>query len=61
MKLKRINRMFLAFLLASGLQLSLSTCTREGMVMANEKETYEDIIVDNDIEETSLDAAGYKR
>lgn len=61
MKLKRINRMFLAFLLASGLQLSLTTCTSEGMVMANEEETYEDIIDNNDIEETSLDIAGCKR
>ena len=61
MKLKRINRMFLAFLLASGLQLSLTTCTREGIVMTNEEKTYENIIDDNNIEEISLDAAGYKR
>ncbi len=30
MKFHRISRMFLAFLLASGIQLSLTTCTKSG-------------------------------
>ncbi len=33
MKFNRISRMFLVFLLASGIQLSLTTCTKSGKMI----------------------------
>ncbi len=37
MKLKRVSRLFLAFLLATGVQLSLTTCTRSGEMISAEE------------------------
>ena len=49
MKMKRISRMFLAFLLASGIQLSLTTCTKSGeMIPAEETENNEKVYMAND-------------
>ena len=44
MKMKRISRVFLAFLLASGIQLSLSTCTNSGEMIPTEETTDNDEI-----------------
>ncbi len=38
MKFHRISRMFLTLLLASGIQLSLTTCTKSGVIMDSDKE-----------------------
>lgn len=50
MKLKRINRMFLAFLLASGVQLSLTTCTKKGVTIPREKISNERVYQASDVD-----------
>ena len=48
MKFNRISRVFLSFLLASGIQLSLTTCTKSGEVIDSDIEKSQSIEYDKE-------------